>query len=177
MLSALCSAHFVKKVLVVPDNVPPHKVCDFMAIDADRIEMCRIACEDFDKAELCLIEFEREGKSYTVDTVKKLCEIYPDERFAVACGGDMIATLDTWHDSETLFKIADFVAFKRAGLENFEESVQKQRKLGADITVLDVDITEISSTALRRHMDGCLLPKKIAEFITEKGVYDDNTDT
>ena len=177
MLSALCSAPFVKRVLVMPDKIPPHKVCDFMAKDTDRIEMCRIACEDFDKAQLCLVEFEREGKSYTVDTVKRLREMYPDERFAVACGGDMIATLDEWRDYKTLFGLTAFVAFKREGLEGFEESVRKMRSLGADITVIDAEITEISSSLLRRNMDNSMLPEKVAVYITEKGVYNDNTNT
>ncbi len=177
MLSALCSAPFVKKVLVMPDSIPPHKVCDFMPSDEDRIEMCRIACADFDKAELCLVEFEREGKSYTVDTVNRLYELYPNEKFAIACGGDMVAILDRWYDHETLFKLSSFVAIRREGLANFEQDVEKMRSKGADIIVLDAKITEISSSILRKSMDTAMLPEKIAEYITEKGVYDGKPNT
>lgn len=172
MLSALCRAPFTEKVLVMPDSIPPHKVCDYMASDEDRIEMCRIACEDFDKAELCLVEFEREGKSYTVDTVKRLKSDNPDKSFAVVCGGDMIATLDTWDRWQELFSLTSFIAFRREGIEGFEESICKMRRLGADITVIDADITEISSSELRQNMSYGLLPDKIAEFVKKRGVYD-----
>ena len=69
MLKSVCELTFIDKVFLTPDRIPPHKKCDFLASDEDRIEMCRIAAKDFSKCELCLIEFEREGKSYTYDTV------------------------------------------------------------------------------------------------------------
>lgn len=173
MLEVLCEQPFIEKVLVMPDNVPPHKTCDFLAADEHRIEMCRIACEDFSKAELCLVEFEREGKSYTVDTVARLRKLYPAKRLAVVCGGDMIATLDTWRDYKRLFSLVSFIAFSRKGVNGFEADVERMRALGADITVIDADIPEISSTQLRAGEKAGFIPEKIADYIKENGVYDD----
>lgn len=174
MLEALCKEDWIDKVLLMPDNVPPHKVCDFLASDEDRIEMCRLACEDFNKAELCLIEFEREGKSYTVDTVMLLKERYPDDRLFIACGGDMVATLNTWYKAETLFELTSFVAFRRGGIADFDKNVELQRGRGAKIRVIDADIPEISSSELRLNMSREMLPEKIADYILKNGVYNAN---
>lgn len=171
MLSELCKKDWIDSVFVMPDNIPPHKVCDYIAADSDRIEMCKIACEDFDKAQLCLLEFERSGKSYTVDSILLLKERYPDRRFAVVCGADMIATLDTWHNYKLLFSETEFIAFNRADNKDFTDDVRRQEGLGARITVVDADITDVSSTELRNRLMPNLLPSKIYDYIIKKGLY------
>ena len=171
MLAALCEKDWIDSVFVMPDNIPPHKVCDYIVEDCDRIKMCEIVCEDFEKAQLCLLEFEREGKSYTVDSILLLKEKYPERRFAVVCGADMIATLDTWHNSQTLFRETEFIAFNRADNEDFADDIKDKENLGAKITVIDADITDVSSTDLRKKLVPDLLPPKIYDYIIEKGLY------
>lgn len=174
MLEVLCGQEWIDRVFVMPDNVPPHKVCDFLASDEHRIAMCSVASADFDKAELCLIEFEREGKSYTVETAELLCERYPDDEFFMVCGGDMIATLDRWYDAKRLFSLISFIAFKRRGVPDFDAHVERVSRLGANVTVIDADIPEISSSELRLNMSEEMLPERIAEYIIKNGVYDAN---
>ncbi len=171
ILSALCGSSPVKKVLLTPDRIPPHKECEFMAADSERIKMCEIVCNEFEKAELCLLEFERDGKSYTVDTVKELKNRNPYENYAVVCGGDMLSTLNTWHNYKELFTLCTFIAFKRAGDKSFLENVEKMRSLGAEILVFDNTITEISSTELRSRIARKMLPEKIFKYIMDEGVY------
>lgn len=172
ILETLCAQDKIDEVLVMPDRIPPHKVCDFLASDEHRIEMCRIVCKDFSKAKLSLLEFEREGKSYTVYTARELKKIYPDDKLYFVCGGDMIASLDKWFNFEELFTLISFIAFRRQGIEEFDESVKRMRRLGADIWVIDADIPEISSSELRRDMTLEMLPDGVAEYIKENGVYD-----
>lgn len=171
MLSELCSKDWIDSVFVMPDNIPPHKVCDYIANDNDRIKMCEIACADFSKAQLCLLEFEREGKSYTVDSILLLKERYPERRFAVVCGADMIATLDTWHNHKLLFSETEFIAFNRADNKDFSADICRQENLGAKITVIDTKITNVSSTDLREQLTPELLPPKIYDYIIKKGLY------
>ncbi|MBE6728023.1 MAG: nicotinate (nicotinamide) nucleotide adenylyltransferase [Ruminococcaceae bacterium] len=175
MLNALCGRNDIDEVFVMPDRIPPHKECDFLADDIDRINMCSLAAEDFDKASVCTVEFELQGKSYTYNTVLELKKRYPEKRFAMACGADMIATLDKWYRWEELLKEISFFAFNRSSDTEFKNQVCRMRKLGADITVVDSDITHVSSTMLRKTIRADkfsgLMPKKIAEYIFEKGLY------
>ncbi len=172
MLSYLCGLGFIDKVLVMPDNIPPHKSCDYLADDVDRIEMCNIVCQDFKKAEICLIEFEREGKSYTLDTLKILTKKYPEDKFYTVIGGDMLATLDEWHNWQELLKITSFIVFERDGYDDFEYHLDRMRKLGANIFVASAEITDVSSTELRHRLNKKLLPEKVYDYIIKKGTYD-----
>ena len=171
MLETLCNVNWIDKVLVTPDKLPPHKDCDFLASDLDRIEMCKIVCKDFIKAEPCLIEFEREGRSYSIDTVLLLKEKFPADNFFFVCGGDMIASLDTWKSWERLIKETAFIAFSRKGTPDFEEQVERMQSLGATIHVIDREITEISSSSLRQNFRKDMLPEKIYSYIVRRNIY------
>lgn len=171
MLETLCDLDFVDKVYVMPDHIPPHKSFDNVVSDNDRKNMCAIACNDFNKAELCLVEFERDGKSYTIDTVRLLKEKYPTDKFYIVIGGDMLSSLDTWYNWQDLIKETSFLAFSRKGQDDFESSLKRLTSLGADIKVIDKKITEVSSTMLRKNINKRLLPHKIYEYIIQKGIY------
>lgn len=171
MLAEITELSFIDKVLVIPDKIPPHKTFDNTVDDIHRQNMCAIACSEFDKAQLCLVEFEREGKSYTIDTIKSLKKKYPDDKFYITIGGDMLSTLDTWYNWEQLIKQASFIAFRRNGNYDFDSSLKRLRNYGADIIVLEKNITNVSSTMLRENIDKKLLPQKIYDYIIEKGIY------
>ncbi len=172
MLAALCKLDFIDEVLVTPDNIPPHKKCDFLASNEQRIKMCSLACEDFSKARLNLIEFERDGKSYTYDTVLALKNHFPNDEFFVVCGGDMIMTLDSWYNFSKLKHEVQFIAFNREGYAGFDEKLEALKNLGVKILLLQDKITDVSSTALRNHLDKSLIPSKIYEYIVSEGIYD-----
>lgn len=171
MLSSICSLEFIDKVLVMPDKIPPHKNFDCTVNDFHRQNLCKIACEDFIKAEPCFIEFEREGKSYTIDTINLLRKKHPNDNFFVTIGGDMLSTLDTWYNWQELIKKVSFIAFKRDGIADFEKSYNRLIDLGADIKIIDDKITNISSTKLRNKISKEYLPPKIYDYIIEKGIY------
>ena len=173
MLGALCKCDSIKKVLVVPDRIPPHKECDFLASDGERAEMCRLACTDFAKAELCTLELERDGRSYTSDTIKDLKRLYPDDKFAIVCGGDMLATLDTWHNWRYIIENVSIFVFERGDVPDFQKHLTRMRGFGADITVFNDPITVISSTLLRKRPIRTMLNESVFKFILEKGVYMD----
>lgn len=175
MLSALQEDDGIEKIFVMPDRIPPHKVCDFMAEDEIRIEMCRIVCEEFSKAELCLIEFEREGKSYSYDTILNLKQRYKDKDFVFVCGGDMLVTFDKWYKYEELMKEIPFIAFRRSDIDNssFDKYVKKMSDMGMKISVMEKTIPAVSSTEIRTDWKRAeeLLPQKIFDFLNERGVY------
>ena len=171
MLKCLCDLDFIDKVFLLPDKIPPHKVCDYMPLDEHRIKMCEIICDEFSKAKLCLVDFQREGKSYTVDTIKALKKKYPDDNFYFVIGGDMLSTLDKWYNYEELIRETSFIAFERESIEGFNEELQKYKNMGADIVPVFVDIPDVSSTEFRNNLNKSLLPQKIYDYITEKGIY------
>lgn len=171
MLDSICKLSFIDKVFLMPDKIPPHKNFDDVVEDLHRQNMCKIVCEDFNKAEVCLIEFERDGKSYTIDTLKLLKNKYKNDNFFVVIGGDMLSTLDTWYCWQDLIKLTSFIAFRRNGLDDFDVAYKRLLDFNAHITVLDDEITNVSSTKLRKKIEKELLPPKIYDYIVKKGIY------
>lgn len=92
------------KFLVIPDRIPPHKSNSNMVSANDRITMCNLALERFNNVEVSDIEIKREGKSYTVDTLHQLNEIYPNAQIFIIMGADMFLTLHTWKDYKEIIK-------------------------------------------------------------------------
>ncbi len=171
MLKSVCNLSFLDKVFVMPDKIPPHKNFEDIVDDIHRQNMCDIVCKDFNKVELCLIEFEREGKSYTVDTARLLKQKYPNDKFYMVIGGDMLSTLDTWYNWQELIKLVSFIAFKREGVTDFDKAYNRLTNFGAKITAIETKITNVSSTELRNKIDEKLLPEKVYNYIIEKGIY------
>ena len=165
----------IEKILLMPDRLPPHKTAEFLIDDETRLEMCRIVAGEFSKCELCLIEFEREGKSYTIDTVKLLQSRYPSQDFAFVMGGDMLVYFDKWYKFRELMKLLPFIVFSRTATEKteFESCVSQFSKMGMEIILKDDIIPDISSTQVRANFKGLKdsVPVSIYDFLTERGVY------
>ncbi len=179
MIGAICELSFIDKVLIMPSKIPPHKSVDFLAKDADRVNMCRIAIEAYKKAEICEIELNRTGKSYTVETLKELGTLYPDYELYLVIGGDMLTSFNTWRSYKEILNVASLLVFKRAGEDEaaFNESLEKLTNDGGNITLIDKKITEVSSTEIRRALLSNnsaehLLSKKVFDYIKNNNVYD-----
>ena len=175
MLKALDNRPEIEEIWLMPDKIPPHKVCDFLADDRDRIAMCRIIADDFKKVRLCLAEFEREGKSYTYDTVTEFRKRYPQREFTFVCGGDMLISFKEWYRYEELMKMISFTVFRRTDTDNaeFDRKAEELSEMGMKITVMSEIITSVSSTYIRNNTKKSreLLPKKIYDYIKDGGIY------
>ncbi len=173
MLKALDADENIDEIFLMPDRIPPHKECDYMPSDACRIEMCGIIADEFSKVTLCLIEFEREGKSYSYDTVLKLKEKNPEKDFIFVCGGDMFVYFPKWYRYEDLMKLLPFYVFSRVGTEKaeFDDCLEKFKKMGMKIILNNTEISNISSTDFRNSGEPSLLPRKIYDYIKERGIY------
>lgn len=175
MIAALNEMPQIEKILVMPSFIPPHKEYVAVVNDEDRKNMCEIAARDFSKAEVCLDEFRRRGKSYTFDTITLLKQKCPQTNFALACGGDMITSMDTWHRWQELIRLVHIFAFRRANEGGFEEAIDMLQNNGANIEIVNSQITDISSSQLRNLLKkdtlNKYLPPKIADYIRERKLY------
>lgn len=173
MLEALEKDGSISEIWIMPDKIPPHKECDYMANDKDRIEMCELVSKDFQKASVCLVEFGREGKSYTYDTVVELKAKYPEKDFIFVCGGDMFLYFPKWYKYKDLMKLLPFYVFSRATdkKDKFENAIKEFSAMGMRLVFNGTKISNISSTEFRNTKNKELLPQKVYEYIKERGIY------
>ena len=141
--------------------------------------MCRLAFGG-SRFEISSIELDRGSKSYTVETLRELKKIYPDDELYFIIGSDMLSTFTQWYCWEEILSLAFVAAASRengfkADLSNFTEQ-QKERIVLLDIEPLEVSSTEIRGIIARNGEDSDLIGDKILDYIKENGLYDDGLD-
>lgn len=160
------------RVLVIPTKMPPHKRPTALAPDADRLAMCRIATAALPWVEVSDCEIRRGGLSYTSDTLTELRTRFPEDELFLLVGGDMFRTLDTWHESGEIARLATVVGLARESGEYrlLERKREALTELGFRTLIVRVPPLPISSTEVRAgRRDG--VPEPVAAYINEKGLY------
>lgn len=158
------------KLLIIPAAQPPHKKLPADEPGADmRFKLTRLAMNDVDKAIVSNIEIARGGRSYTVDTVQKIAEKYPDADLYLLMGTDMLFSFESWKDFRKIMEKTTLAVFSRRDGE-YEKLVwfagEIARKYGAEVKVIPNDAIEVSSTDLR----GLLKLRRGREYL-EDSVY------
>lgn len=157
------------EIWFIPTAIPPHKINKVITPDEKRIEMVRKAITDHPFFSMSLIEFERSGRSYTIDTVKELKLKFPNDKFFFIIGADMINDLTNWKSIDELVEDIPFIGVKRPGY--VINSPYQDRIIQIEIPQL-----EISSSMLRerfRNSDNTryLVPECVREYIEVNRVY------
>ena len=175
------------QLVLIPDHVPPHKTLSASsALPQQRLDMAVLATADLPcKAEVLDLELQRQGKSYTSDTLRALHQRWPEEELWLLMGTDMFLSFHTWHEPEVIAQLASLAAFSRSADPHRREMEAQcrylQKTYGARTVLLDnPHLVEISSTQLRQ----ALTEGKGREYLTEpvygyilrKGLYGTRAD-
>ncbi|MBS3786802.1 nicotinate-nucleotide adenylyltransferase [Candidatus Bipolaricaulota bacterium] len=160
------------KVILIPSKHPPHKSVKGMTEAEVRYEMVKRAIERRENLEVSPVEINREGPSYTIDTLKAMKEIY--DKIAFIVGADNLINIDTWKDPERLLDSCPFIVAPRGGIlkGDFEKNIFE----GKDLRFLDMSEISLSSTEVReRIMEGQpvdgMVPEEIRDFIQKEALY------
>ena len=166
-------------LFIIPTGISPHKQMSKGASDFDRLEMCRLAFDGIEGIIVSDMEIRRQGKSYTVDTLREL--VAEDRRLFMLCGTDMILTLDTWNEADKIFELCYPVYIRREKDESLDDEIVKKvteyrNKYGKNIVKIKAPVIEISSSDIRARIAqgedvSELVPFEVAEYIKEKGLY------
>lgn len=172
------------KLYLIPAGIPPHKTLSSNAAQAeDRLAMTKLAAWEMDMdgvAEVLDLELRREGKSYTLDTLRQLREKHPDDQLFLLMGTDMFLSLQNWRHPEEIVKLCTLCAFHRSRSDTAECFAQQHAYLAQTleaevITVSLPEIVEISSTQLReclaRGEGRAYLAETVYGYILRKGLY------
>lgn len=178
MLQAAAELKNIDKILVIPTNIPPHKeVANYCPSKEHRLNMCRLLLEGVENAVVSDMELNREGKSYTYDTLIELKEKYDD--LSILIGADMITTFFSWYRYKDVLNLCDIIAVRRPGIDNrsFDKAVETLRNEGGNVTVLDAKMPDVSSTDIREETDdetqlSKKVPNNIYEYCKRNGLYE-----
>ncbi len=157
----------LSEIWFIPNQIPPHKQLDHFTNSDHRLNMIKIAVKDHADFSVNTIELEREGPSYTYDTLRLLREEFPEHTFYFIIGADMIEYLPNWHKIDEVIKLVTFVGVKRSGYQT-----------NTPYPVLEVEIPqfEVSSTMLRERLrkggnTEFLIQDDVRRYIEENQLY------
>ncbi len=166
------------RVYFIPARRPPHKLDEPVTPLEDRVEMLRLALRGNPFFSLSLVEANRPGPSYTVDTLRELRQELPDSTdLFFIMGMDSLVELPTWHQPAELIKLCLLAVLKRPGYSADMESLEKQIPgIGSRVVFIPSPGLEISSTELQARCRAglslkYLVPDSVAEYIREHGLY------
>lgn len=165
------------EVILVPTGEAPHKrIAEGPGREA-RMEMTRLAAAEDPRFSVSALEVEREGPSYTYETLEALAEDRADTQLVFVMGADAAVGLESWREPERVVELANLAVARRAGVSEADVAAV-MRSLGCEerATMLEMPQFGVSSSAVReRARQGrplrYLVPDSVATYIEEEGIY------
>ncbi|MCX5696465.1 MAG: nicotinate-nucleotide adenylyltransferase [Candidatus Omnitrophica bacterium] len=163
------------KVIFVPTFVPPHKDNVDIAPAAARLKMVKLAIAGNKYFSVSDIEIERNGRSYTIDTIKEFKKNYSLDQIFFIIGSDLMKYLDDWKDINEISKLVKFVVATRPGypLEDITTYAVSRQTGVSTLPIRAVDISgfEIRGAIKEGKSFRYLVPEAVFRYINKKRIY------
>ncbi len=166
------------KVFFIPTGQPWLKAGHSITPVVHRVEMVRRAIANNPHFELCTMEVERPGFSYTVDTVTALKDNLGEQAIFFILGQDSFVGFNLWKDPDRLVRMCRLVVVPRLGLAlpDLDSMALSIPGLRDSVVELDAPVIGISSSEIRRRVSQSLpirylVPEGVGGYIREQGLY------
>ncbi|MEO6082138.1 MAG: nicotinate-nucleotide adenylyltransferase [Umezawaea sp.] len=159
------------EVIFVPTGEPWQKTTRVVSRAEDRYLMTVIATASNPRFSVSRVDIDREGPTYTVDTLADLKAEHPDADLFFITGADALEQIVSWRRASDVFDLAHFIGVTRPGYELNGQHLPK----GA-VSLVEVPAMAISSTACRaRTARGLpvwyLVPDGVVQYISKRSLY------
>lgn len=165
----------LQEVVFVPTGTPWQKAGRKVSNREDRYLMTVIATASNPRFSVSRVDIDRDGNTYTVDTLKELtAERGEDVDLTFITGADALGSILTWRGADELFDLASFVGVSRPGVDLKARDISH---LPAEkVTRLEVPALAISSTECRNRVrQGLplwyLVPDGVVQYVAKRGLY------
>jgi nicotinate-nucleotide adenylyltransferase len=167
----------LSEVVLMPTGDAPHKRIVDDPGREQRLAMTRLAAADDSRFSVSTLEVDRDGPSYTYETLELLADERGDTELVFVMGADAAVGLESWRRPERVVELARIAVASRSGVSEAEVAAT-MRSLGADgrATMLEMPQFGVSSSSVRERAAAgrplrYLVPESVARFVEEKGVY------
>jgi nicotinate-nucleotide adenylyltransferase len=162
------------EVVFVPTGQPWQKLERVVSPAEDRYLMTVIATASNPRFWVSRVDIDRDGPTYTIDTLRDLRKELPDADLFFITGADALSDIFTWRDADELFDLAHFVGCTRPGFTMDDSTLSGMPE--DKVTLIEIPALAISSTDCRkRRMRGepvwYLVPDGVVQYITKYALY------
>jgi nicotinate-nucleotide adenylyltransferase len=166
------------QIVFMPAPQPPHKLDDSISPLNVRITMLECALRDQPTFVISLLEAERAGPSYTVDTLRQLRHALPPRaQIFFIMGLDSLQNLPTWHQPQAIVKLCKLAVLKRPGyfveLDALEAKIPGIKRAVVFIHAPEnaISASEIRARAARGETLDGMVPRAVAKYIARHRLY------
>lgn len=164
-------------ITLMPSRIPPHRADPVTAGAEDRFAMATLAAAERPGWSASRLELDREGPSYTFDTLVELGKSSTQLFFIT--GADAFAEIATWSRYPAVLDLANFVVVSRPGitLDSIRERASGDRRHAKTRVILvEAHTPDMSSTDIRRRVRAALslanyVPASVADYIRDHRLY------
>lgn len=159
----------LQKVIFVPTYLPPHKRSSSVILAKHRFKMVQLAIKGHPYFDISDCEIVREGKSYSIDTVRMFRTQLPKNiKLFFILGEDSLNTLHTWRRIDDLLEMVTFVAAKRSGQSKIKPKIK--------VNFINMPVLDIASSDLRKRIAvkktvEHLVPDNVLKYIQKRNLY------
>lgn len=168
------------KVIFIPNSTPPHKNKDILDKES-RYELVQAAIANNEHFQISRMEMDREGPSYTVDTLTQLKSQWgEDTQLNLIIGQDNLGYLTEWHDAPRLFKLCRILVASRhlvkAPRQESDAELKAMAPPGANVEIIHFPDFPVSSSEIRNRLRAggtvlYLVPPEVNHILLEKQHY------
>ncbi|MFC5060969.1 nicotinate-nucleotide adenylyltransferase [Actinomycetospora atypica] len=171
--SEAASRFSLDEVVFVPTGQPWQKSKTDVTPAEDRYLMTVVATASNPRFTVSRVDVDRDGPTYTVDTLRDLAAIFPGAELYFITGADALDQILSWHRAHEMFELAHFVGVTRPGFELASDHLPR----GA-VSLIEVPAMAISSTDCRARVEAgepvwYLVPDGVVQYIVKRGLYRD----
>lgn len=166
--TAECALHQLDldRLLIIPAGDPWQKSGRDVTAGEHRLQMCRLATADADRIEVDLRELERDGPTYTVET---LATFPADEELFLILGSDSLAMIETWHRWTEVVDRVTLVEASRMGTPRGSGAAHHAIEL--EMGLLEVSSTDIRGRIAAGRPYRYLVTEPVHEYIEARNLY------
>ena len=159
------------EVVFVPTGRPTFKLDQQVTVAEHRYLMAVVATASNPRFTVSRVDIDREGVTFTVDTLRDLKADRPDADFFFITGADAIAQILTWKDGQELFSMAQFVAVTRPGHALSVDGLPGDRVHVLEIPALAISSTDVRARAQAGKPVWYLVPDGVVQYIAKHRLY------
>ena len=167
------------KILFIPAGVPWMRENEGVSAGKHRLNMVDLAVKSNPHFQSSSIEIDRQGVTYTADTLETLREDLDHEvELSFIMGMDVLEKFHLWKSPETVVELCSLVIVNRPGNQavDVNEVVKKYPEAGAKLRIINVPRMEISSSEIRERVRQekslkYLVSEEVIEYIDQNNLY------
>ncbi len=169
--SEVAALYHLDEVVFVPTGKPWQKADEEVSPAEHRYLMTVIATASNPHFWVSRVDVDRDGPTYTIDTLRDLAARFPDAELYFITGADALGQILSWKNADELFRLAHFIGVTRPGYDLSDAHLPED-----SVSLLEVPAMAISSSGCRERVRSglpvwYLVPDGVVQYINKHRLY------